>query len=180
MGTMGGNICNASPAGDMIPPLLSMNAKVELASEEATRTVDLDKFYLGPGKTVMKSGELLKRIVAPPLPSGYGTSFVKICRTAEDLAKVSVATVLTQKDGRLADVRISLGAVAPTVIRATELEAYLDGKIFSDEVIEHTMALARDAISPISDLRSSAEYRKAVTGVAVKRSILQALQRSVA
>ena len=180
MGTLGGNICNASPAGDMIPALLSMNAEVDLVSISGKRTVKLVDFFTGPGKTVMKSDELLRAITAPAVTADYGTSFVKICRTAEDLAKVSVATVLTQHNGKFKDVRISLGAVAPTVFRAREVEAFLEGREINDTTISKAMVIACDIVRPISDLRSTAEYRKAVTGVALKQSIGEALRRSTA
>lgn len=178
MGTLGGNICNASPAGDMIPPLMSMNAVVTLVSTVGTRSVKLIDFFTGPGKTVIVSGELLSQITAPPLPNNHGTSFVKICRTAEDLAKVSVATVLSESDGKFKDVRISLGAVAPTVIRVFEVEKFLEGRTIGEDAIETAGLIACETIKPISDLRSTAEYRKDVTSHAVKRSIVEALKRS--
>jgi len=178
MATIGGNICNASPAGDMLTPLLAMKAELDLLSVDGKRTVKMDDFYTGPGKTVMKSNEILVEIRTPALSDHYGTSFVKFCRTAEDLSKVSVATVLTEEGGLFKDVRLALGAVAPTPFRVKEAEDFLEGRVVSNENIEQAAAISCSTIKPISDLRSSATYRKDVTGVAVKRAIKQALERS--
>jgi len=178
MATIGGNICNASPAGDLIPPLMSINAEVELLSVSGTRTVGLVDFFKGPGKTVMKDNEILGSINAPPLSADYGSSFVRISRTAEDLAKVSASVVLKEDDGKFKDVRISLGAVAPTVIRIFEAEEFLEGRSIDDEVIERAAAIACETITPISDLRSTAAYRKQVTGYATIQAIKKSLKRS--
>ena len=177
MATVGGNICNASPAGDMLPPLLSMNAEIELASINDKRTIKLKDFYTGPGKSVMKADEILTRITTPPLPKGSGSGFVKISRTADDLSKVSVAVVLVEKKGRFKDVRLALGAVAPTPIRAVAAEAFLEDQVITDAVIDQAVTIACEAIKPISDLRSTANYRKHVAGIAIQRAIKKALER---
>ena len=177
MATIGGNICNASPAGDMLPPLLSMNAELDLVSANGNRTVKLTDFYTGPGKSVMKPGEMVVRLKAPALSKKYGSCFIKICRTAEDLAKVSVAVVLTENGGKFQDVRLSLGAVAPVPLRAFEAEEFLEGREINDSSIEQAVQISLKAISPISDLRSTATYRRDVTGVAIKRAITKALER---
>jgi len=177
MATVGGNICNASPAGDMIPPLLAMNAEVDLMSSGRRKVVKLMDFFTGPGKSVLKPNEILVGIKAPPLSKKYGSCFIKISRTAEDLSKVSVATVLSVKNGKFKDVRISLGSVAPTPIRAVEAEDFLEGQEISDAVIDEAVAIVSDGINPVSDDRSTAVYRKDVACVAIKRAIKKAIKR---
>ncbi len=180
MATVGGNVCNASPAGDMLPPLLSMNASIDLVSIKGKRTIKLIDFYTGPGECVMESNEILAGIKAPPLPEGYGSSFIKISRTAEDLSKVSAAVVLMEKEGKFTDVRLSLGAVAPTPIRVADAEEFLEGREIKESVINKAITIACNSIKPISDLRSTAAYRKEVAGIAIKRAIKKALERRTA
>ncbi len=180
MGTVGGNICNASPAGDFIPPLLSQNAHVVLGSASGTRTLKLIDFFVGPGKTVRRPDELLQTITLPPLSTDYHSGFVRITRTAEDLAKISVATVFSLRDGNFHDVRISFGAVAPTVLRMPDIEAFLEGKPMDDQTIGEATAMAAERISPITDLRSTSDYRRKIAGAALRQSILAAVERSPA
>ncbi len=177
MATLGGNICNASPAGDLLPPLMAMNTELDLASADGNRTVKLTDFYSGPGACDIKPGEIVVRAKAPALPEGYGSSFVRFSRTAEDLAKVSVAALLSMDDGKFRDVRLSLGAVAPVPLRAFAVEAFLEGRDVSNDTIDEAARIALEAISPITDLRSTAAYRMDLTSVAVKRAITNALAR---
>lgn len=177
VGTIGGNICNASPAGDFLPCLQAMNAEIELRSSHARRSVSLVDFFTGPRKSQIKSDEIAVAIKAPPMLPEYGSAFVRFTRTAEDLAKVSAAVVLTTSKKRFQDVRISLGSVAPTPIRVFESEAYLEGREVGEETIKAAAEIARSAISPITDLRSTKAYRTDITGVAVRRAIELALER---
>lgn len=177
MATVGGNICNASPAGDMIIPLLAMNAEIELMASGRKKTLKLMEFFSGPGKSVLKPNEILVGIKARPLSQRYGSCFIKISRTAEDLSKISVATVLTVRNTKFRDVRLSLGSVAPTPIKAVNTENYLEGREVSEKVIDEAVAIACNEIKPISDNRSTAKYRKEVAGVVIKRAIKKALDR---
>ena len=177
MATVGGNICNASPAGDMIIPLLAMNAEIELMASGRKKTLKLMEFFSGPGKSVLKPNEILVGIKALPLSQRYGSCFIKISRTAEDLSKISVATVLTVRNTKFRDVRLSLGSVAPTPIKAVNTENYLEGREVSEKVIDEAVAIACNEIKPISDNRSTAKYRKEVAGVVIKRAIKKALDR---
>ena len=177
MGTVGGNICNASPAGDLIPPFLALGAFVELMSPAGIRSVSLADFFVGPGKTVLQPGELLSRITVPALAADVMGSFLRITRTAEDLAKVSAAAVLAVREGVFADVRLALGAVAPTVIRLPKIEAFLEGRPADDNTIETAASMVAELISPITDLRSTAKYRTKVAGIALKRAINQCIGR---
>ena len=175
--TVGGNICNASPAGDMILPLLAMDAEVDALGTGGRRTIRLRDFFAGPGESVINANEILVEIRARPLPRGYGSSFIKISRTAEDLSKVSAATILSVANGRFRDVRLSLGSVAPTPIRAIEAENFLEGKETSSSVIDEAAVMACNGITPITDSRSTAKYRGEITRVIIKRAIMKALER---
>ena len=177
MATLGGNICTASPAGDMILPLLAMDADIDALGNKGRRTIGLRDFFTGPGKTVMSADEILVEIRVRPLPRGNGSSFIKIGRTMEDLSKVSVSTILSVANNRFRDVRIALGSVAPTPIRAIEAEGFLEDKATSSSVIDKAAVLACNGIAPITDDRSTAQYRMEITRVIVKRAIVKALER---
>ncbi len=177
MATIGGNLCNASPAADMAPPLLVMDAEVSVTGIEGKRTIKLEDFFIGPGRSVIKPYEILTEVKASPLPKDAGSSFLKIGRTAEDLSKVNVACVVSVKNNKFADVKVSLGAVAPTPIRAKKLESFLIGKEVSDAIIYDAAVIASKEIDPITDIRSTAVYRREVTKVLVKRAIKTALER---
>ncbi len=177
MGTVGGNLCNASPAADLAPPLLVLNSKVKAVSTEGEREIPLNKFFLGPGKTSLKPNELLTEIQIPYLPEDTGTSFLKVARTSMDLAKVNVATVLKLKNGKVENCRIALGSVAPTPLRVCEAEKVLLNSEFTAEKVEETAEKASQEIKPITDVRSTAEYRKEVSKILVRRALQKAYER---
>jgi CO/xanthine dehydrogenase FAD-binding subunit len=177
MGTIGGNVCNASPAGDFLPCLLAMNAEVVLQSAAEQRTVKLSEFFTGPRKSQIRLGEIVVAITAPALSTLHSSAFVRFTRTAEDLAKVSAAVVLCIDDGKFSDIRIALGSVAPTPIRVLEAEDFLKDQEVTDAVISKAAKIVQSGIKPISDLRSTADYRTDITGVAFKQAIAIALAR---
>ena len=177
MGTIGGNVCNASPAGDFLPCLLAMNAEVVLRSSAEPRVVKLSEFFTGPRKSQIRPGEMVVAITAPELSTLHSSAFVRFTRTAEDLAKVSAAVVLSVENGKFSDIRIALGSVAPTPIRVLEAEDFLKNQEVTDAVITKAANIIKAAINPISDFRSTAEYRTDITGVAFKRAIAVALAR---
>jgi CO/xanthine dehydrogenase FAD-binding subunit len=162
--TIGGNLANASPAADLVPPLLVLEAQVDLASWAdggvVTRTVPLEAFFSGPGETVMRPGELLTFVRFPGPEPGTVAVFGKCgARPALDIAIVSVGIAGVKDNGSLRRVRVAFGAVAPTPIRGHKTEAALEGTSLDDEQID---AIARGAcaeIAPISDVRASAWYR---------------------
>jgi xanthine dehydrogenase FAD-binding subunit len=163
--TIGGNICNASPAGDLLVPLLVLDAKVELASQpdgvRQSRTVPLAEFFTGPGRTVLKPTELLVAVVLPAPPAGFVARFHKFgTRPALDIAAVSLAIGAVRRDGVLDGVRVAFGAVAPTPIRALRTEAALAGRRLDAATIAAAAAAARDEVRPISDVRASDWYRR--------------------
>ncbi|HYG90048.1 MAG TPA: xanthine dehydrogenase family protein subunit M [Azospirillum sp.] len=165
MGTIGGNICNASPAGDTLVPLLVLNAEVELAGKPnghlATRRVALADFLAGPGRTRREAHELLAAVVVPVPPEGFRARFAKFgTRPALDISAVSVAVGGVLHGGVFTDVRAAFGAVAPTPIRGPATEAALEGKRLDDATIEAAAQAAHDEVRPIDDVRASAWYRR--------------------
>ncbi|MFQ5998531.1 MAG: FAD binding domain-containing protein, partial [Candidatus Bathyarchaeia archaeon] len=178
MASLGGNLCNASPAADTSPPLVALDAEVDLASSHATRSLSIEKFYAGVNKTIMGTDELLTSIRVPLSPSRTGTAFFKMGRTSEDIAVVNGAVRLTlTSDGKCADARIALGAVAPVVMRAHEAESLLVGNIPDKTLIEDVSKTAALESKPITDIRASASYRRAVTQTLLNQSLEKALER---
>lgn len=171
MGTVIGNLCRASPAADTAPPLLALDARVEIVGPSESRVVPLEDFFIAPGETALKHNEMVVGIQVPKLRANTGTAFLRVTRVAADLAKVSAASVVTIKDGACEDARIALGGVAPTPIRAKKAEGFLAGKKLEDGVIEKAAGLAADESRPISDVRSTEEYREEVSKVLVSRAI---------
>jgi CO/xanthine dehydrogenase FAD-binding subunit len=174
--TLAGNLCNASPAGDMIIPLLLLDTKVELASwagsSVSIRKVELADFFTGPGTTVMQADELLTAVeFAQPL-DGFKATFIKSGpRPALEISTVMMGVAGVLQDGVLQDVRVAIGSVAPTPLRATDTEAVLEGQALNHEVIEHAVEMVTREISPIDDVRASAWYRKHLTGVYIRRAL---------
>jgi CO/xanthine dehydrogenase FAD-binding subunit len=169
-GTIGGNIINASPAGDLIPALIVLDAVAELQSLRSKREIPLREFFLGPGKTVRHPQELLVAVHFELPDARERGAFLKIGpRRAVACSKVSVAVQGLLHRGIIEWIRIALGAVAPTVIRAARTEALLHGKLLSSSLIHEAKEAVRQEISPITDIRSTAEYRKHVVGILLKR-----------
>ena len=178
MATIGGNICNASPAADAAVALLALDAKFHLISQSGRRIIRAEDFFLGPGKSILKPSEILTEIEISNISPKTGGAFIKISRVSNDLAIINVATVLSFSGNVCEDAKIALGAVAPTPIRAKEAEEALKGRIISPTVIGTAEDLAADTITPITDVRGTAEYRRAVSKVIVRRSIETASYRA--
>jgi carbon-monoxide dehydrogenase medium subunit len=185
-GTVAGNLCTASPANDTITPLWAMDATVTLASRErGERTLPLDRFFLGVRKTALQPDEMLVRINIPALTPTERGAFLKLgLRQAQAISVVNVAAVVEfDGEGRKTEgerntqyairARLALGAVAPTIVRAAQAEAYLAGKELTGEVIAHAAELAAVAARPISDIRGSAEYRRDMVRVLTGRALRQ-------
>ena len=178
LGTIGGNLCNASPAADTAPPLLILEAKLKLNSPEEERIVPVEQFFTGPGETILKNNELLTEIQIPIIPDNSGAAFLKLGRrAAHTLSIVSVATLAIVEDNVFKDVRIALGSVAPTPIRARKTENKFRGLPATEDVIEENCGCVMEDINPISDVRASAEYRKEMSIVLTKRALFEALSR---
>lgn len=173
--TIGGNICRSSPASDTVPPLMVYDAQVKLVGPKGERKVRLEEFFIGDGQNVLDR-EILTEVIIPPQKGSSGTAFLSLKRTSVDLCKLNCAVKVVMKNNRCDDIRIVLGAVAPTAVRAKRAEEALRGKEASDENIENAARKVPEDISPITDGRSTAEYRRQVSQVVVKRLIKQAVR----
>ena len=173
--TIVGNICRSSPASDTVPPLMTYDAQVKLVGTKGERKVRLEDFFIGVGQNVLDR-EILTEIILPPQKGSYGTAFRSLKRTSVDLCKLNCAVKVVMRKDRCDDIRIVLGAVAPTAVRAKKAEEALRGKEASDENIENAARKVPEDISPVTDGRSTAEYRRQVSQVVVKRLIKQAVE----
>jgi carbon-monoxide dehydrogenase medium subunit len=172
--TVAGNLVTASPANDTITPLMALGAWVTLASVNATRRVPLSEFYTGVRKTVLQPNEMLVDISFPALTKNWRGTFLKLgLRRAQAISLVNAAVLVELENGIAKSAVITLGAVAPTIIRAPEAEAYLAGKELTEEVITHAGDLAANAARPIDDIRGSAAYRRAMVKTLVLRELRQ-------
>jgi CO/xanthine dehydrogenase FAD-binding subunit len=172
--TMGGNICNAAPSADSAPALLCLGAKAVIASIDGTRVIPLENIFLGPGKTELAYNELLVEIEIPAPPAHSAGYYLRHTPREEmDIAVVGVAVFLifASRSKVCQEARIALGAVAPTPIRVPQAEALLVGIIPGEEDIEKAAEKVAGAASPISDIRSSAEYRRELLKVLTRRTI---------
>jgi carbon-monoxide dehydrogenase medium subunit len=175
--TIGGNMANASPSADTSPALIALNATVKIASASGERTIKIDEFFKGPGQSVMDADEILTEVTIPKTAANLVGEYIKFSpREMMDLAYVGVAVAynLGASDRKCTGVRIVLGAVAPTPIRAKRAEAALEGQILSAALAENAGQIAAEEAKPISDVRSSADYRRAMVGTMTKRALLNA------
>jgi CO/xanthine dehydrogenase FAD-binding subunit len=175
-GTFAGNICNAVPSADSAPSLLALNATIMIKSIRGERTSSIDQFFTGPRKTMLEADEMLVGITVPkPLPASRGVYLKLSPRHSMDLAIVGVAAVGISENGVCKDIRIALGAVAPTPIRAPMAEAILQGKPITSALINEAAKNAITQCSPIDDHRASQEYRCDMIYVLTKRALNQIL-----
>ena len=175
MGTVVGNILRASPSGDCCCAVLALGGSVILCGPKGTREVPIDEFWLDYRVTARKPDELAVALKLPPLPKGTVSAFAKMTRTTLDLAKVNAAVRLDMSQGKCTQARIAVGAVAPTTIRLLKTEKLVAGKAITEQVLKEVQQSVAIEIKPIDDVRSTAEYRRDVTGVLVTRVIEQAL-----
>jgi xanthine dehydrogenase FAD-binding subunit len=165
MGTLGGNIVTASPAGDSLVALYLLEARVRLVSEEGERELPIWEFIVGPRKTALRQGELVRSVFLPWLSGEPQSFFRKVGRRrALIIAIASLGALVWVRDGRVERARLALGSVAPTVIRPKEVEEALVGRPVSPEAWEDLVPRLSAATHPISDLRASADYRRKVAG----------------
>ena len=157
--TIGGNIANASPAADAPLALIVYGASVVIASPRGERSVLLEEFYIGPGRHVLKAGEMIKEIHVPRPAPGSGGAYLKHAVRRTDIAIVSAAVLLTLSGGTCHDARIGLGSVAPTAMRARRAEEALKGQTITEEVVKRAVGEGVKAARPIDDIRGYADYR---------------------
>jgi CO/xanthine dehydrogenase FAD-binding subunit len=172
LATIGGNLCNASPAADLSPVLLVLDAEVGIAGTTGTRRLPLDQFFRGPGQTALTIGEILTWVEFPRKHGGWLVRYERLdVRRAMDIAIAGVAIALRREGARVTEARLALGAVAPTPIRAPDAEAALMEGGLTPAAIERTAALAMAVARPIGDVRATAEYRREMIGALVRRAL---------
>ena len=173
-GTVAGNLCNASPAADGVPPLLTLDARVELVSKAGPRVVPLDQFLLGVRKTALGADELVSAVILPETPQGARGAFLKLgARKYLVISIAMVAGVIAQRDGRISDARIAVGSCSPVACRLPDLETAILGQTPEDAA----RLISPDrltGLAPISDARASAAYRLEAAAEACRRVILAA------
>jgi probable selenate reductase FAD-binding subunit len=178
MGTLGGNLCTASPAADSVPPLLVLNGRITLASREGSRTLHVRDFITGPYTAVMTAGEIMTEIHIPSVQDHQGSAFLKVARVAADISKLSCAVALQRDSDRCVSCRIALGAVAPMAMRVKEAEELLSGTQMSATLLAEAAASVSAEIRPISDVRSTETYRRQVAAVIFKDTFDMAWERA--
>ena len=174
--TIGGNICRASPSGETLAPLLVLEATAKCAFSDGEKNQPFMTFFQGPGKSVLGAKGLLTEIDVPYPAAGSKSVYLKhAVRGAMDIAMVGVAVLITADavKNNMQDVRIGLGAVAPTPVRASKTEALLRGKPLTASLLKEAAAMAASESSPISDQRSSAEYRRWIVEALTRRGLEQ-------
>jgi carbon-monoxide dehydrogenase medium subunit len=171
--TLGGNIVNASPAADLVPPLIAYDASIVLKSCDGDRVLPLVDFFTGPGQSVIEPDEILTEIRLPLMPSSSAATFIKLGqRRSMAISQVNIATRLTVDESGLArEARIVLGSVAPVPMRAVAAEEILLGREPAEELLGEAAARAREEVTPISDVRASLAYRLEMTEVLVRRAL---------
>jgi carbon-monoxide dehydrogenase medium subunit len=179
--SLGGNLCNASPAADTVPALIAHEAICVIAGPEGTRETPVEKFCVGPGRTVLSRGEILVSLRMPKPRKHTGTLYVRfIPRNEMDIAVVGVGVSVTLDESRSRCIaaRVALGAVAPTPLLVTEAGAVLVDGALTDDQINKAAKLAQAAAKPISDMRGDADYRQHLVGVLTKRALSDAIARA--
>jgi CO/xanthine dehydrogenase FAD-binding subunit len=178
MGTVIGNLCVATPASDIAPALYALGAHLEITNEDSARWVPIEQFFIPVCQSILTPAEIVTKVAVPlPVP-GSAASFRKLAHTKACIAKVNAAVSITLSDGACTNARIALGAVGPTVLRATRGEEVLRGAQLSRKVIAEAAERAAMHATPIDDLRSTAEYRQEMCKVLVRRALAEAAARA--
>lgn len=181
--SMGGNLCNASPAADSIPSLIVHSAICNIAGPNGKRQLPVEEFCVAPGRTALQNGEFLVSLqIAAPQP-GFGAAYLRfIPRNEMDIAVVGAGASVQLDESRtkIVSARIALGAVAPKPLFVAEAGEALAGKAISDDAIEEAARLAQAAATPITDMRGTAEYRKHLSAVLTRRALRKAIERAKA
>jgi aerobic carbon-monoxide dehydrogenase medium subunit len=179
MGTIGGNLAGGDPLTDPGASLIALDAEITLASSSGTRTISLEEFFVDYYQTALEPGELLTEIHVPP-PLRPGWCHIKFTpRSVEDFATVGVAVTLQAKNGTCKDLRVSLNSVAPTIVRARKAEEVLRGKPITDDVLQQMGEVAATEVDPMDDNRGSADYKRDLVKVLVRRAVQEAYQRAI-
>jgi len=177
VGTIGGNLVNASPAADGVPPLLTLDATVELASSSGTRVVPLPEFLTGYRQTALEPGELVTGILVPTNADDAASRFLKLgARSHLVISIVMVSALIRATEGKIVDARIAVGACSPVAMRLTDLEAELIGRQANPSTVDLVSNDHLDVLTPIHDVRASADYRRHAALVLTKRAVAGCLE----
>jgi carbon-monoxide dehydrogenase medium subunit len=172
--TIGGNLADASPAADVAPPLLVLNAVLEIESINGKREVPLKDFFTGPRKTVLREDEMISSIKIKNSFLNKNGCFIKLgLRQAMAISVATMAMILEVEKNKVKNVRIAMGSIAPIPLRLSKTEEFLMNKEVNDDLIEKAIAKVREEVNPIGDVRASAEYRRYVSGILFKRAFNQ-------
>ena len=173
--TVGGNLCNCSPCADLALPLLVLDAKARIKSASRTQDIPLQKFFEGPGKTCLSPDQILTDILLEPVSKNTKAVFLKKGRVKMDLAIASVALLLEIEGRTCRKARVAAGSVAPVPLRLQKVEVLLEGKELSPELVELAQQISSESVAPISDVRSTEEYRRHIVGVFVRQGLARIL-----
>lgn len=169
-GTIGGNIINASPAGDTLPVLLAAEAIIGVQSRNSKKEIPFEKLYTGYRQTSLKDNEIITSIKIPKFSKNYKSHFIKIgTRKAQSISKVMGGLVTQINNGKINEIKIALGCVGPTPLRLKKTEKFLYGKKLNEKNIREAALIASKEVTPITDIRSTEKYRKHISGIIVKR-----------
>ena len=175
----GGNLCNASPAADSVPALVAAGATVTIQGPKGRRELAVEKIHAGPGRTTLEPGEIVVSFTLPARSPGSSDAYLRLIpRTEMDIAVVGCAVSLTMKDGTCTAARVSLGAVAPTVLLVEAAGKALVGSKLDDAALEAAAAACRAVCKPINDKRGTIVYRTKIAGVLLKRATAIAAERA--
>jgi carbon-monoxide dehydrogenase medium subunit len=179
LATVGGNICNAAPSADAVPPMVAFDAEAVIAGPGGRRTMPLEKVFLGPRRTALEPGELLVEVRLPAPPPHTGSHYLRHTPRMEmDIAVAGSGAVVALDGDRITDARICLASVAPVPLRAPSAEAVLRGAPITDETIARAGAAAARDCTPISDVRGSADYRRHLVAVLTERALRAAIAQA--
>lgn len=177
MGTVVGNLCEGTPASDLATILVAMGARMRVMRPGAERYVPLENFCVGSRQTVLEEGEMVQEVIVPALGDHSFVGYENLARTKPDITKVSAGVLVRRDNGVCRDVRIAMGAVAPVIVRVHKAENLLKGEELKPVAIQEAARLAceDDVVRPITDIRSTAEYRKEMVRVLVQRALTNVL-----
>ena len=178
MGTIGGNLCTASPAADSAPPLLVFNSRVKLTSVQGERIIKLEDFFKGVNATAMAPNEIMTEIQITSINKGMGSAFMKVTRVGADISKISCAVALERQGNICASCQIAMGAVATVPLKIEKANGIVVGKKVDASLVEEMGEKASEEINPITDIRSTAEYRRQIVAILLKDVFWKAWHRA--
>ena len=176
--SLGGNLCNGSPAGDSVPALIAAGCKAVIAGSGERKEIPIENFHLGPGKTILENGQMLVALKFPKRNNNSADAYLRMTpRTEMDIAVVGCGVNISIENGVCTNARVSLGAVAPKPLLINEASDILVGSSLDEETLEKVSKICRDSCNPIDDKRGTIDYRTKVAGVLFKRATLLAADR---